>query len=194
MENFMSYLEITASMVNQCFNTVTREGQDQIFFEDVVEVIGFLEEAKLLKQQEESQNEIKLGIMLNKFELEFLIKNFGKLKEIKTVKNFEAEIKKLKKKDDMNFNNDIVNQNKNFLPLKTMQDLFNLFINSSDELFTSLLIKLENKKRELGNKKNLNNFSFKSSEGIKKIYKRREFFISFRKNLYLKNVLFIYVN
>jgi hypothetical protein len=89
MGNFMEYLELTPSTINQFFNTITREGQDQIFFEDVVQVIGYLEESKLESSEKDTSAE---GLNLNLIEIELILNNFENLRPVKTLRKFEEEI------------------------------------------------------------------------------------------------------
>ena len=89
MGNFMEYLELTPSTVNQFFNTITREGQDLIYFDDVVQVIGYLEEAKHQNPRKESSSE---GLNLNLVEIELLLHNFEYLRTVASRKRLEEEV------------------------------------------------------------------------------------------------------
>jgi hypothetical protein len=86
MGNFMEYLNLTPSTINQFFNTITREGKDQIYFDDVVQVIGYLEEAKLKDTIEDSEES---GLSLNLHEIKIILKNFKILKEAISIKDLE---------------------------------------------------------------------------------------------------------
>lgn len=76
MQNFSEYLDLNPSLINQCFNTVTREGQDQIFFDDVIQIIGYLEEAKFKNDDDTlPTDELKLSPL----EMKLLLDNFLEL-------------------------------------------------------------------------------------------------------------------
>lgn len=139
MAHFMDYLQLTPTLVNQCFNTVTREGRDQIFFRDVTEVIGFLEEARHRKKE-------KLGVIcefedlkLSCFEVQFLRSNFEQLKESSTFKMFCKKVASLKESARVDSSKQIKTERvlKSFGP-ETVEKLFQLFEESPNELRNSL--------------------------------------------------------
>ena len=167
MRNFMNYLDMTPSMVNKCFNTVTREGQDQIFFEDVVEVIGFLEEAKLQRNEENSEEDFSLGVGLTQRELIFLLDHFDKIKHIKSFKSLQEKIEEIKESEFINAKLEEENQDtKNLLPQNTLQDFFYLLKKSPIELLNSLRIKLVKKKRGIEKKNSIKLHSPEYNNGI----------------------------
>ena len=84
MGNFMEYLNINPSTINQFFNTITREGQDQIFFQDVVQVIGYLEESKMKEKSPEDQ-----GLNLNILEIKTILSNFEDLLQAKSKEDLQ---------------------------------------------------------------------------------------------------------
>ena len=86
MGNFKEYLNLNTSSINEFFNTITREGQDEIFFDDVVQVIGYLEESKLEKSKEDEPDN---GLNLNLLEIEQILNNFQTLKNIETIEELE---------------------------------------------------------------------------------------------------------
>lgn len=144
MENFMEYLELTPSMVNQCFNTVTREGQDQIFFPDVLEVIGYLEEAKLQKQED-----FPLILGLNALEINLLLKSFDRLKGLKSLTKFEENISELKKQVlTQEICKDSQGQTKVLFEETSLAELFRLFKTCPDKLLDVLRSKQDQKREE----------------------------------------------
>lgn len=85
----MEYLNINPSSINHFFNTITREGKDQIFFEDVVQVIGYLEESKMKKSEE---NNNSTGLNLNLLEIKNILNNFDDLINVKSVNELEEAL------------------------------------------------------------------------------------------------------
>jgi hypothetical protein len=85
----MDYLNLTTSSINEFYNTITREGKDQIYFDDVVQVIGYLEESKFKEKKEEIQEN---GLNLNLLEIENIIANFKDLKNIESVNELEEQL------------------------------------------------------------------------------------------------------
>ena len=92
MGNFMEYLKLTPSMINQFFNTITREGQDQIFFEDVVQVISYLEESKLEQSDKMLTEE---GLNLNIIEIEIILMNLPILKKVNSIAELQEQLEEI---------------------------------------------------------------------------------------------------
>ena len=140
----MEYLNLTPSTINQFFNTITREGQDQIYFDDVVQVIGYLEESKFEETQQESQ---KHGLNLNVYEIENILKNFKDLKEVNTIKEFEEQLNGI----FLVFVVDFEGQNgkgsaPNLFNELNIELLYNMIKNYPSQLEASLINKFEEKK------------------------------------------------
>ena len=90
MQNFTEYLDLSPTLINQCFNTVTREGQDQIFFEDVIQIIGYLEEAKFNNTEEQETD--RQDLRLSPIEMKLILDNF---KELSQAENKDSFISRL---------------------------------------------------------------------------------------------------
>lgn len=91
MQNFSEYLDLNPTLINQCFNTVTREGQDQIFFEDVMQIIGYLEEAKFASPGDEATKD-KEELRLSPIEMKLLLDNFEELSLAKGIDAFLSRL------------------------------------------------------------------------------------------------------
>lgn len=79
---------MSPSKVNKFFNTITRDGQDQIFFEDVVQVIGYLEESKL----QSSQPTLRGGLSLNVIEIQQVLQHVHRLAECTSVGDLREQL------------------------------------------------------------------------------------------------------
>lgn len=88
MNHFAAYLNLTPSKINKFFNTITRDGQDQIFFDDVVQVIGYLEESK----EKSSPPTSPEGLSLNVLEIQQILENIDILGESKSVADLRDQL------------------------------------------------------------------------------------------------------
>lgn len=135
----MDYLDLTPSLVNQCFNTVTREGRDQIYFRDVTEVIGFLEEASHQKRPFPGDTGRLQDLELARDEIQFLQSNFEQLKESGTFKIFGEKLARLKDSvGDARSEREASGRRADFLGPETAQRVFQLLAEQPDELRKSI--------------------------------------------------------
>lgn len=86
MNNFSEYLNLNQSIINNIFNTVTKEGQELIYFNDIIEIIQFFEENK---EKEENNTSISSGsnkgLSLNVFEMKIILDNFEQIMLVNSV-------------------------------------------------------------------------------------------------------------
>ena len=144
MNNFSHYLNLKSSTINNIFNTITKEGQELIYFKDVVDIIQFFEENR--ENDNEINQTVKNGLSLNVFEMKIILENF---EELCNVKNAEDMVEIIDGAALM-FTVDFESENgKNSAPEIfteiNIEMLYANLMNDPQQLKTSILNKLESK-------------------------------------------------
>jgi hypothetical protein len=92
MTHFSRHLNLGQSAINNIFNTVTKEGQELLYFPDVVDIIHFFEQNKDNHPEDSLRVVPQEGLNLSVFEIKIILENF---EEIRKVNNFKQMIQLL---------------------------------------------------------------------------------------------------
>lgn len=85
MTNFSKYLNLNQSAINNIFNTVTKEGQELIYFNDVIDIVQFFEQNKDNQDQNNPEAVHQEGLNLNVFEMKIILENFDEIIKVKSL-------------------------------------------------------------------------------------------------------------